>query len=151
MAVARKWETNRKTFLTAADRAANPVWKNTQKEIRQNKIVRQRAALEQNEPELELEPQERVTLMPFKKFLVVSFISLVSIFCFAAFIYLAINHNRLGREVSRLTNEKVRLTEINRELKADMARLTVFEDLDVVARESLGLVTPSKGQIVIIE
>jgi cell division protein FtsL len=64
---------------------------------------------------------------------------------------LAMRHNQLGREVSRLTGLKVELADQNRRLKADMDSLTVLEDLEAVARERLGLVSPSKGQIEIIE
>jgi hypothetical protein len=65
--------------------------------------------------------------------------------------HLAMRHNHLGREVSRLTSQKVALTDQNRRLKADMDAMTVLEDLEAVARGRLGLISPSKGQIEIIE
>jgi cell division protein FtsL len=69
----------------------------------------------------------------------------------AVMTWLAMRHNQMGREVSRLTTEKVRLNDLNRRLRADMDALTVLEDLETVARERLGLVSPSQGQIEIIE
>jgi hypothetical protein len=151
MPVIKKWSQAQGQFLTAAERAANPTWKISQRQAQKTKVNRERGGSEEIDPQLEAEPGERVTQMSLKKFLTVAFLSLVFVLGLGVFITIAIIHNRLGREVSRLTNERVRLTEINRELKADMARLTVYEDLEFVARNSLGLVTPSKGQIVIIE
>ena len=65
--------------------------------------------------------------------------------------HLAMRHNQLGREVSRLNSQKVALTDLNRRLRADMDMLTVLGDLEVVARDRVGLVSPSIGQIEIIE
>ncbi|MDR1165703.1 MAG: hypothetical protein LBO66_07500 [Deltaproteobacteria bacterium] len=63
-------------------------------------------------------------------------------------VHIAQGRNQLGLDVSRLTRERARLLEINGRLKARIERLMVLEDLEIVAKDSLNLQTPRKGQIV---
>jgi cell division protein FtsL len=69
------------------------------------------------------------------------------------FVMISISQSRyqLGREVSRLTKEQQRLQEINGLLQARIEELVVLEDLELIARENLHLITPQKGQIYEIE
>jgi hypothetical protein len=87
--------------------------------------------------------------MPGKRFISVATVCAVFVLSLMAMIGLSIRHNRYGREVSRLTSQKMALIEQNRHYRAEMDRLTVIADLEEVAA-SLGLVPPDEGQIVII-
>ncbi len=63
------------------------------------------------------------------------------------------NHRAVGYsyEISRLTKQKTELLETNRRLNAELAGLVTLEQLEAVARDNLGLITPQQGQIVVIE
>ncbi|MDR1920456.1 MAG: cell division protein FtsL [Candidatus Adiutrix sp.] len=54
-------------------------------------------------------------------------------------------------EISELTEHKLNLMEINRQLKTELAQVSSLAQLEEIARETLGLVVPSQGQIVVIE
>jgi cell division protein FtsB len=54
-------------------------------------------------------------------------------------------------EISDLTQQKLRLTEINRQLNTELARVSSLAQLEETARHTLGLVTPQQGQIVVID
>ncbi len=62
--------------------------------------------------------------------------------------HLAVSHSY---EISELTQHKMELLEINRQLKTELAQVGSLEHLERAARESLGLIRPQKGQIVVIE
>ncbi|MDR2945874.1 MAG: cell division protein FtsL [Candidatus Adiutrix sp.] len=63
------------------------------------------------------------------------------------------NHRAVGYsyEISRLTKQKTELLEVNRRLNAELASLSTLGQLEIVARDTLGLVTPQQGQIVVID
>ncbi|MDR2454991.1 MAG: hypothetical protein LBE49_00130 [Deltaproteobacteria bacterium] len=107
---------------------------------------------EETENKLEsVPPKYRLRRLPKGLFAPLAACVLALVLGFLLMTYLAMRHNQLGREVSRLNNQKVALADLNRRLKADMDMLTVMEDLELVARERLGLVSPAQGQIEIIE
>ena len=54
-------------------------------------------------------------------------------------------------ELSALTQEKLRVLEVNRQLKAELARIGSLDQLEIAAREKAGLITPKQGQIVVID
>jgi hypothetical protein len=54
-------------------------------------------------------------------------------------------------ELSELTQEKLRVLEINRQLKAELARTGSLDQLEIAARQKAGLITPKQGQIVVID
>jgi hypothetical protein len=54
-------------------------------------------------------------------------------------------------EISELTEHKLNLMEINRQLKTELAQVSSLAQLEETARETLGLVVPRQGQIVVIE
>jgi len=60
----------------------------------------------------------------------------------------AINH---GYEIYELTQKKTRLLETNRRLNAELIRVSSLDQLEKVARENLGMITPQQGQIVVID
>jgi cell division protein FtsL len=117
-------------------------------------MVKTRTPVSLDQPSQDLalvpEPAERPRRLPVKRFASIVTLSVVFVVCLFILIGLEIKHNALGREVSRLTSQKTALLEENRHLKAEMSRLTVFEDLEFVARQSLGLVAPDNGQIIVI-
>ncbi len=62
--------------------------------------------------------------------------------------HLAVSHSY---EISELTQNKMDLLEVNRQLKTELAQVSSLEHLEKAARETLGLITPRQGQIVVIE
>ena len=54
-------------------------------------------------------------------------------------------------EISGLTGIRLNALEKNRQLKMEMAQMTSLDQLEKVAKETLGLVVPQKGQIVVID
>ena len=60
----------------------------------------------------------------------------------------AINH---GYEIYELTQKKTRLLETNRRLNAELISVSSLDQLEKVARENLGMITPQQGQIVVID
>lgn len=62
--------------------------------------------------------------------------------------HLAVSHSY---EISELTQTKMDLLEVNRQLKTELAQVASLEHLEKAARETLGLITPRQGQIVVIE
>jgi hypothetical protein len=95
-------------------------------------------------------PEERPKHLPGNRFLSIVIMSVVFILSLLVLIGLEIRHNSLGRNVSILMNQKIALIEENRRYKADMYKLIAIDDLETVAKESLGLVFPDEGQIIII-
>lgn len=63
------------------------------------------------------------------------------------------NHQSVAEsyEISQLTQTKMDLLETNRRLKAELAALGSLTLLEKAARDTLGLVTPGEGQIVVID
>ena len=57
----------------------------------------------------------------------------------------------LSYEISALTREKLKLQEINHQLKTELTVVGSLAQLEEAAREVLGLITPNQGQIVVIE
>lgn len=62
--------------------------------------------------------------------------------------HLAVSHSY---DLSDLIQQKIGLVEVNRQLKTELARVSSLDQLEVVARETLSLVTPRPGQIVVID
>ncbi|MDR1045129.1 MAG: hypothetical protein LBP33_08440 [Candidatus Adiutrix sp.] len=62
------------------------------------------------------------------------------------------NHQAVAHsyELSDLTQQKLGLLEVNRQLKAELAQVGSLDQLEVKAR-ALGLVTPRQGRIVVID
>lgn len=60
----------------------------------------------------------------------------------------AVNH---GYEIYELTQKKTRLLESNRRLNAELISVSSLDQLEKVARENLGMITPQQGQIVVID
>lgn len=62
------------------------------------------------------------------------------------------NHQsiRMGYVISGLHQERVRLLELNRELKVELANLTSLDRLEQRAREDLGLVVPQPEQVQVV-
>jgi cell division protein FtsL len=57
----------------------------------------------------------------------------------------------LSYEISDLTQRKLDLLEVNRQLKTELAQIGSLGQLEEAARSVLGLITPSQGQIVVID
>ncbi|MDR1608655.1 MAG: cell division protein FtsL [Deltaproteobacteria bacterium] len=89
--------------------------------------------------------------MSIRNFIILA--AVAGIFFLGLLVFIKVSHsqNKLGMEISRLMNYQVQLLEENRRLKIELARLASLDDLEIVARRDLGLVSPSQGQIVIID
>ena len=57
---------------------------------------------------------------------------------------------QLGYDLSQLTKEEMRLREINKKLRLELAILKSPQNLEALAVEKLGLVQPSQEQIIVI-
>jgi hypothetical protein len=131
-----------------------PSWRDVQKSARLEWAAREREkgqkAPSDEDSLLDVAADERPSHLPGKRFMGVAVMCAAFVLSLLVLIGLEIRHDKIGREVSRLTSRKVALMEENRGRRAEMARLTVVDDLETVARESLGLASPAEGQIVII-
>jgi hypothetical protein len=131
-----------------------PSWRDAQRAARLERAARDRGKAQKAPTDedslLDVAPEERPTHLPGRRFMGLTILCGIVVLFLLSLIGLEIRHDRLGREVSGLTSRKVALMEENRRQRAEMARLTVVEGLERVARESLGLVSPAEGQIVII-
>ncbi|MDR1872301.1 MAG: cell division protein FtsL [Deltaproteobacteria bacterium] len=96
-------------------------------------------------------PDMDLGFLSAKNFFLVSLMVVAFFIGFLIIIRASHSKNELGMEVSRLTNYQVQLREENRRLKVELARLASLDDLETVARRDLGLVSPSQGQIVVID
>ncbi|MDR2141136.1 MAG: cell division protein FtsL [Deltaproteobacteria bacterium] len=96
-------------------------------------------------------PDETLSFLSARNFFLVA--TAVVILFLGLLVYIRVSHtqNELGMDISRLTNYQVQLQEENRRLKVELARLASLDDLEIVARRDLGLVSPSQGQIVVID
>ncbi|MDR1546893.1 MAG: cell division protein FtsL [Deltaproteobacteria bacterium] len=149
-----KYRSRRKQAMTAR-RASAPTWRQQIAAHRANTMAERADDGDVEDDEdvggLELEPSQPLGQLSTSRFMIISGLTAFVVLCLLGFVSLAIRQNSLGRDVSKLMTERTRLAQRNRELLIALDRLTVFEDLERVARDSLGLVSPSKGQIEIVE
>lgn len=63
------------------------------------------------------------------------------------------NHQAIAHsyELSHLTQQKLNLLEANRQLQSELSRVSSLVHLEEAAHSALGLITPEKGQIVVID
>lgn len=99
---------------------------------------------------LEIGLEERPKRLPLKRLISLVVLCAVFILSLLILVELQIKHNKLGLNISQLTNRKVTLIDENRRYRAEMDNLMIVGDLEQVARETLGLVSPTEGQIIII-
>jgi cell division protein FtsL len=141
--------------LQAWQKAGARNWKASRKDPKAKaKEEAQKILDESGRPEnqlLERGPEDALKNYPLKLFFYAAVGVTLLALCLVGLARMAHSHKQLGLEVSRLTREQVRLSEINRELKMEIAKIMVLEDLEAIARGTLGLRTPSLGQIVVIE
>jgi cell division protein FtsL len=110
-----------------------------------------RAARSPERQTLRPRDSDALHFLPLGQFVIIAGCIVIFISGLFALNYLAQNKNQLGADVSRLTREQQRLMEENLHLKARIERLTALDDLEIIARENLGLSMPSRGQIVVLE
>ncbi|MDR2340009.1 MAG: septum formation initiator family protein [Deltaproteobacteria bacterium] len=96
-------------------------------------------------------PKDALGFLPLTHFVIITGCIVILVLGLFALNYLAQARNELGAEVSRLTKEQQDLKERNGHLKATLERMVALEDLEIIAKESLGLVMPKTGQIVVLE
>jgi cell division protein FtsL len=65
-------------------------------------------------------------------------------------VWLRLQVVQMGYALSTISKLQGRLEQENRELKVELATLTSPERLEALARTRLGLVTPDKGQIIVL-
>ena len=65
-------------------------------------------------------------------------------------VWLRLQVVRLGYVLSTTSKLQTRLEQENRELKLELAKMTSPDRLEALARQRLGLVTPEKGQVVVL-
>ncbi|MDR1576685.1 MAG: cell division protein FtsL [Deltaproteobacteria bacterium] len=133
-----------------------PKWKQKiQAGSKQRNKVKNRNRLEQfQRPENQLLarlPDETLSFLSARNFLVIAMVAVIFFLGLLVFIRVSHSQNELGMEISRLTNYQVQLREENRRLKIELARQASLDDLEIVARRDLGLISPSQGQIIVID
>jgi hypothetical protein len=96
-------------------------------------------------------PEDRLKFLSSWHFSVLLAGVVILILGLLALISISQSRNQLGLEVVRLTKEQDSLKEVNSRLKAKIEELVVLEDLEVIAKESLNLQTPQKGQIFVLD
>jgi cell division protein FtsL len=145
-----------KTMATGAIVINQPKWKQTlTNNSKERAKLNQQRTLEQfKRPENQLLarlPNESLSFLSIRNFIILA--AVAGIFFLGLLVFIKVSHsqNKLGMEISRLMNYQVQLLEENRRLKIELARLASLDDLEIVARRDLGLVSPSQGQIVIID
>jgi cell division protein FtsL len=65
-------------------------------------------------------------------------------------VWLRLQVVQMGYALSTISKLQGRLEQENRELKVELATLTSPERLEALARNRLGLVTPDKGQVIVL-
>ncbi len=65
-------------------------------------------------------------------------------------VWLRLQVVRMGYVLSTTSKLQARLEQENRELKVELATLTSPDRLETLARKRLGLVTPEKGQVIVL-
>ena len=83
-------------------------------------------------------------------FVIGAFMSLVLIGVVLIHVWLRLQVVRFGYVLSTTSKLQTRLEQENRELKLELAKMTSPDRLEVLARQRLGLVTPEKGQVVVL-
>ena len=141
--------------------ASRGVWKKWRLPVRREPVILQAkrppaasppepAALQEalSAPDLEAPP---LPVLPTRHFLVLSAIVLAAI----VLVWGLVRSNHLSvalsYEISALTLEKLALQEVNRQLKTEFTGVGSLAQLEVAARDVLGLITPNQGQIVVID
>ena len=97
-----------------------------------------------------IDPQILSNLSP-RSFAIAIVLGIVAIFLILGLVlssHLAVAHSY---DLSDLTQHKLRLLEVNRQLKTELARTSSLDQLEFAARQNLGLITPIQGQIVVID
>ena len=87
---------------------------------------------------------------PRRFFVFGALMSLVLIGVVLIHVWLRLQVVRFGYVLSTTSKLQTRLEQENRELKLELARMTSPDRLEVLARQRLGLVTPEKGQVVVL-
>jgi cell division protein FtsL len=84
--------------------------------------------------------------------LLVLWISLLCVFIAELLIYtwVRVQCVRVGYEISALTKEQQRLTELQANLKVELARLRAPQRIIRIAQEKLGLTLPSSKQMMVM-
>ena len=87
---------------------------------------------------------------PRRFFVFAALMSLVLIGVVLIHVWLRLQVVRFGYVLSTTSKLQTRLEQENRELKLELAKMTSPDRLEVLARQRLGLVTPEKGQVVVL-
>ncbi|MDR1083746.1 MAG: cell division protein FtsL [Deltaproteobacteria bacterium] len=133
-----------------------PKWKKTtQAGVKQRSQNKVQLHLEQSrKPENQLLarlPNETLNFLSGRNFFLIASAALIFFLGLLVFIRISHSQNELGMEISRLTKYQVLLQEENRRLKIELARQASLDELEALARRELGLISPSQGQIVVID
>ena len=87
---------------------------------------------------------------PRRFFVFAALMSLVLIGVVLIHVWLRLQVVRFGYVLSTTSKLQTRLEQENRELKLELAKMTSPDRLEVLARQRLELVTPEKGQVVVL-
>lgn len=99
-------------------------------------------------PDLEVRPLSRLS---GGHFLLLSLIVLAAVILVWGLVRANHLSVALSYEISALTREKLKLQEINHQLKTELSVVGSLGQLEEAARDVLGLITPNQGRIMVIE
>jgi cell division protein FtsL len=86
----------------------------------------------------------------WRRFFIVGLSALALIGVVLIHVWLRLQVVQMGYALSTISKLQGRLEQENRELKVELATLTSPERLEALARNRLGLVTPDKGQVIVL-
>ena len=86
----------------------------------------------------------------WRRFFLVGFSALALIGVVLVHVWLRLQVVQMGYALSTISKLQGRLEQENRELRVELATLTSPERLEALARSRLGLVTPDKGQVIVL-
>jgi cell division protein FtsL len=86
----------------------------------------------------------------WRRFFFVGLSALALIGVVLVHVWLRLQVVQMGYALSTISKLQGRLEQENRELKVELATLTSPERLEALARNRLGLVTPDKGQVIVL-
>jgi cell division protein FtsL len=98
----------------------------------------------------EAESDRRDRARRWRRFFIAGLAALALIGVVLIHVWLRLQVVQMGYALSTLSKLQGRLEQENRELKVELATLTSPERLEALARNRLGLVTPDKGQVIVL-
>ncbi|MDR1395425.1 MAG: cell division protein FtsL [Deltaproteobacteria bacterium] len=147
---------NKNGYLSGGAAAlVQPKWKSAvlsgARQRSHNQVLQHLESSRQPENQLLARTEETLNFLSVRNFFLIASAAVILFLGLLIFIRISHSQNELGMEISRLTKYQVQLQEENRRLKIELARQASLDELEALARRDLGMISPSQGQIVVID